>query len=347
MNQKLLFFKRLSRLQNRFGSLWPLIISQITMIGVFAAATFGYMYVEGWSAWDSFYMVVITLSTVGYGELYPLSEQGRVLTTLLIFAGVGNFAFILGAFSQLLVDGNIHKFLRRRRVLKTIGKMNGHTVVCGYGRIGAVVVDEFINADLDVVVIERAPELVEQLEMEGIPHLQGDATDDTLLEQAGLARAKSLVAALASDADNVYIVLSANQLNPEMNIVARASAPCYVSKLKLAGADRVFLPHHAGGMHMANAVIRPTVTSVIELVNSRSETTFQIEEWLVGRHSELVGKELASSGIRERFNLTVLGVKQFQGDVVMNPSPDFCIGAGDTIIAVGFPEAFRRFEEVV
>lgn len=347
MKHKPSLFKRLMRLQDRFGSLWPLIISQVTVLFIFMLGTWGYMEVEGWTMWDSFYMVVITLATVGYGEVHPLSEQGRILTTLLIFAGVGNFAFILGAFSQLLVDGNIHKFLRRRRVLKKIDRMKGHTVVCGYGRIGSVVVDEFLNAGIEVVVIEQNPKLVEELEIEGIPHLYGDATDDAILSQAGLARAKSLVAALASDADNVYIALSANQINPDMNIIARASSPCHVSKLKLAGADRVFLPHHAGGLHMANAIIRPTVTSVIELVNSRSEMTFQIEEWTVRDESELVGKKLMDSGIRQRFDLIVLSIKKYDSTILMNPSPESVIDAGDTIIAVGFPDGFRRFEEIV
>ncbi len=345
--QKPSLFKRLMRLQDRFGSLWPLMISQVTGIAIFLAGTIGYMEIEGWTMWDSFYMVVITLATVGYGEVHPLSEQGRILTAMLIFAGVGNFAFIFGAFSQLLVDGNIHKFLRRRRVFKKIDVMRGHTVVCGYGRIGSVVVDEFINAGIEVVVIEHNPKLVEELEIEGIPHLAGDATDDAILNKAGLAHAKSLVAALASDADNVYIALSANQINPDMNIIARASAPCYVSKLKLAGADRVFLPHHAGGMHMANAIIRPTVTSVMELVNSRSEMTFQIEEWTVSAESELVDKKLMDSGIRQRFDLIVLGIKKSDGTILMNPAPESIIHVGDTLIAVGFPEGFRRFEEIV
>ncbi len=232
-------------------------------------------------------------------------------------------------------------------MFKKIDSMRGHAVVCGYGRIGSVVVDEFINAGIEVVVIEQDPKLVEELEIEGSPHLYGDATTDEILNKAGLARAKSLVAALASDADNVYITLSANQINPDMNIIARASAPCYVSKLKLAGADRVFLPHHAGGLHMANAIIRPTVTSVIELVNSRSDMTFQIEEWAVSPKSELVGKALMDSGIRQRFDLIVLGIKKSDSTILMNPASDSVIHAGDTIIAVGFPDGFKKFEEIV
>lgn len=232
-------------------------------------------------------------------------------------------------------------------MFKKIDNMRGHTVVCGYGRIGSVVVDEFINAGIEVVVIEKDPKLVSELEIEGIPHLAGDATDEAILSKAGLAHAKSLVAALASDADNVYIALSGNQINPDMDIIARASAPCYVSKLKLAGADRVFLPHHAGGMHMANAIIRPTVTSVMELVNSRSEMTFQIEEWFISENSELVNKALKDSGIRQRFDLIVLGIKKFDDRIIMNPSSESVIHAGDTLIAVGFPEGFKKFEEIV
>lgn len=335
------------RWRERFGVVWPLIISQVSMVFVFVLAILGYMHVEGWTAWDSFYMTVITLATVGYGEVHPLSTEGRVLTTILIFAGVGNFAFILGAFSQLLVEGKIHRILRRRRVLKNIGKLEGHSIVCGYGRIGSVIVEEFLNNEMPTVVIERDPNLVQRLEEEGIPHLAGDATDDNILAQAGLPKAHALITALPVDADNVYVVLSARQLNPLVNIVARASTPAHVSKLKFAGAQRVFLPHHQGGLHMAYAVLRPRLTNIIELVQTRSDLNLRIEEWQISSQSELVGKSLREADIRSRFDVIILGIKRPDGSMYFNPDRSSILYAGDTLIMVGFPEGLEEFQNIV
>lgn len=347
MEGKLPLSTRLYRLRNRFGSLWPLLISQFTLLCVFVFATFGYMHIEGWSAWDSFYMVVITLSTIGYGEVHPLSSQGRVLTTVVIFAGVGNFAFIIGAFSQLLVEGKLYKYMGRRRVLKAIAKLRGHCIVCGYGRIGSVVAKELMEEGVPLVVIENDPAMVETLENEGILHLAGDATNDELLQAAGIAHARALVAALSLDSANVYVVLSAHQINPDMLIVARASEPSHISKLKLAGAERVFLPHHLGGLRMAQSILRPTVTSFIELAHTRSDLTIQMEELEVGETSVLVGKSLLESGIRPQFNLIIIGVKRPDGTMHFNPESTYILQARDTLIAVGFSDNFRRFQEIL
>lgn len=347
MDHKPKFIARMRRLRNRFGALWPLVVSQISILCVFGLATLGYMHVEGWSAWDSFYMTVITLSTVGFGEVHPLSSEGRMLTTVLIFAGVGNFAFILGAFSQLLVEGNVYRFLGRRRVLKSIAKLRNHCIVCGYGRIGSVVARELMEEGVPLVVIESEPAVIKQLEVDGVLHLPGDATSDELLKLAGIEHARALIAALPLDSANVYVVLSARQINPELTIVARASEHSHISKLKLAGAQRVFLPHHLGGLRMAQSILRPTVTSFIELAHSRSDISIQMEELLVGLESELVGKKLMDSGIRARFNLIIIAVKLPDGTMQFNPDSNYVLHGGDTLIAVGFPDGFKKFQELL
>lgn len=319
-------------------------ISQMSILGVVVLAVYGYMELEGWSMADAVYMVVITLSTVGFGEVQPLSTEGRILTSFLILTGVGNFAFILGAFSQLLVEGKFFHIIGSRRVLKTIGKLRGHCVVCGYGRIGSVVVKEMIAEGHDVVVIEHDPEAVRVLQEEGILYIDGDATSDDVLLKSGIANAKSLITALSEDAANVYVVLSAREMNKDgLQIVSRASAHQRVSKLKQAGADSVILPNHIGGLRLAQSVLRPTVTSFMELANRRSTIDIQMEELTIHEGSAFVGKDLIESELRPKFNLIVIAIKKQGQDMIFNPDGRTVLEAGNTIVAVGAQEKLDEF----
>ncbi|MCG8529122.1 MAG: potassium channel protein [Desulfovibrionales bacterium] len=337
------FTVRIIRLRNQLGVFWPLMVSQISILGVVILAVYGYMELEGWSASDAIYMVVITLSTVGFGEVQPLSTEGRLLTSFLILAGVGNFAFILGAFSQLLVEGKFFQIIGSRRVLKTIGKLSGHCVVCGYGRIGSVVVQEMIAEGQDVVVIENDPEAIHLLREDGLLHIEGDATSDEVLVQSGIKNAKNLITALSEDAANVYVVLSAREMNPNLHIVSRASMPARVSKLKQAGADSVLLPNHIGGLRLAQSVLRPNVTSFMELAYHRGTMAIQMEELTITKGSELVGKDFIQSQLRPKFNLIVIAIKKQGQDMLFNPDGRTVLDAGDTIIVVGAQEMLKEF----
>lgn len=341
------FLTRVLRLRNQLGFFWPLVISQLSLVTVSLGAIYGYMLIEGWNFWDSFYMVVITLSTIGFGEVHPLSQEGRVLTTFVILTGVGNFAFILGAFSQLLVEGRLFKLLGRRRVLKTISKLRNHCIICGYGRIGSVVAQEIMEEGYDIVVIENDPKTLERLEEEGVLHISGDATSDEVLAEAGISHAKSLIASLSEDSQNVYVVLSARQLNRDINIVARAGAQAHMSKLKLAGANVVLMPNRIGGVRMAQSVLRPTVTSFMELAHKKTSQDIQMEELTISDTSELVGKNLIESGIRPRFNLIIIAIKKVGQEMTFNPEPKTVLHAGDTVIAVGSTKSFQQFEEIL
>ncbi|MFV0420783.1 potassium channel family protein [Oleidesulfovibrio sp.] len=338
---------RIIRMRNKVGTFWPLVISQLSMFVVFFVAVFAYMHIEGWDFWDSCYMVVITLSTVGFQEVHPMSTQGRILTTVLILTGVGNFAFILGAFSQMLVEGKFFKAFGRRRVLKSIAKLRGHSIVCGYGRIGRVVAEEIMHEGGSVVVIEQDIESVKLLDEQGILHLCGDATSDQVLEEANIRHASNLIAALELDSANVYVVLSARQFNPDLHIVARAGAESHISKLQHAGADKVLLPHRIGGLRMAQSVLRPTVTSFVELTQRGGGMDIQMEELLINSDSELTGKALMDSGIRARFNLIVIAVKDSEGNMHFNPASDFVIKAGHTLIVVGSTDNLAAFQSVL
>jgi len=279
---------------------------------------------------------------VGFGEVQPLSPQGRLLTTGLILAGVGNFAFILGAFSQLLVEGKFFQIIGSRRVLKTISKLKDHCVVCGYGRIGSVVVQEIIADGRDVVVIENDSDAIDRLKEDGILNIEGDATSDEVLSQAGIENAKSLITALSEDAANVYVVLSAREMNQQLHIVSRSSSPQRVSKLKQAGADSVILPNYIGGLRLAQSVLRPTVTSFMELAHRRSTIDIQMEELTIGINSPFVGKEFIESELRPKFNLIVIAIKKQGEDMIFNPDVRTVLDAGDTIVAVGAQEMLKE-----
>lgn len=330
----------------KLGSFWSIVLGMIYLSLVFLIGVGYYMGVEEWDLPSSFYMVVITLSTVGYMEVNELSNGGRIFTAFLIMGGVGGFVYIAGAFAQVLIDGRLQIMWGKHKMMKEIGKLKNHFIICGYGRIGNIVVREIMNEGHDVVVIEQTPELIDKMEQEGILCIEGDATSDQVLINAGLLHAKSLISALTSEAANVYVTLTARQLNPDITIVARAGDKSHISRLELAGADRVVLPHFIGGLRMAQNVLRPTVTNFIELA-VRGGIDLQMEELEVTPSSELVDKDLIESKIRPRFNLIVIAIKRASGDMVFNPGPKEVINANDTLLAVGKKTNLSEIKEIL
>lgn len=335
---------RIRAFKDRWGPLFQLFLGFALMALIFAGGVCVYMFIEGWSFVDSFYMVVITLSTVGFGEIQPLSDRARLLTSGIIILGVGNFAYIVSSFSQMLVDGHLHTHLWRRKVQRRIDRLENHYIICGYGRIGAVVAQEILKVSPEVVVIEHDPELVEQLKREGIMHLQGDATDDAMLMAAGIKRAKSIVTALTDEAANVYVTLTARQLNPGISIIARANNASHITRLEFAGADRVVLPHLIGGVRMAHTVLRPTVTDFLDLA-VRGNIDLQLEQLVVGPASRYVGATLMESNIRKDYDLIIVAIKREDGQLVFNPGPREELRSGDTLISLGRPSDLQRIGE--
>lgn len=337
----------MARVRQRYGSFAPFILSLANLLVIFFGAILGYMYLEGWSYFDSFYMVVITLATVGFQEVHPLSENGRIFTALLILFGVGNFAFLVGSFTQILVEGRLHTVWGRRRLQKTIDKLKNHIIVCGFGRIGSIAAREIIREGLPVVVIEKSPALIEKMEEKEVLYVSGDATADDVLERAGIMRAKALIAALSNEAANVYVCLIVRQLRPDLRIVARADSEEHITRLKRAGADRVLMPHILGGVRMAQSVVKPAVTSFLEMALVERDLDLQMEELVISERSELSGKNLIESKIRQRFNLIVIGLKKASGEMLFNPVADTVLKAGDTIIVVGSQDNLGRLWEIV
>ncbi|MEF2145905.1 MAG: potassium channel protein [Desulfovibrionaceae bacterium] len=326
--------RRMYETKQRLGMFWNLIVGSILLILIFIIGVCGFMWIEGWDFVSSFYMVVITLSTVGYGEVHPLSSTGRMFAALLIMSGVGGFMYIVASFSQVLVEGRLHVLWGRRRMQKAIGKLDNHFIVCGYGRIGSVVVQEIRNEGHIPVVIEQSQDLIQKMELEGILCVEGDATDDELLLSVGLRKAKALISALSSEAANVYVTLTARQLCPTLTIIARASQQSHISRLELAGADRVVMPHLIGGVRMAQNVLRPTVTNFLEIA-MRGSIDLQMEELLVPKDSYLPGKNIIESEIRPKHNLIIIAIKKRDGEMIFNPGPKEVIQMDDTLLMVG------------
>ncbi len=338
---------RAARLRYRLGAWGPLFGGCVALALVFCLGIVGYMRVEGWSFFDSLYQVIITLSTVGFQEVYPLTRNGRILTMLLIVSGVGAFAYLVGSFTQVLVEGRLQQFLGRRRMQKIIDGLSDHVIVCGYGRIGSIVAREILAENVATVVVESSPDVVQLLEEQGIPYVQGDATADETLLAAGLMRAKTLVAALTQESANVYVTLTARQLNPGLRIVARADAQGHIQRLQRAGAEQVLVPHLYGGVRMAQSVLRPTVTNFLELAGRSGPIDLQMEELQVTEHAEIRNQNLIEARIRPRFNLIVIAIKKACGDMIFNPQPQAVLEPGDTMILVGKKDNLDHLREIL
>ena len=312
-----------------------LVIVCFLSIVMIITGTLGYMVIEGWDVLDALYMTVITVASVGYSEVQSLSPVGRIYTMVLIFSGLGFFVYVAGAVVQFMVEGQIRNALGRRRLDKKINKLENHYIVCGYGRIGRVLCKRLKSKPIDLVVIEKDPDQIPVMDADGVLYLSGDAASEMLLLKAGIERARGLVAVLATDTDNVFLVLTARQLNKTIEIIARAGLEGSKAKLKAAGADRVESPYAMGAANMANRILRPTVTTFLDLAFTHDRKDIQMEEIPVGENSALVGKMLKDSGIRQNFNLIIIAIKKSDGNMLFNPSFEATINGGETLIAVG------------
>lgn len=295
----------------------------------------GYMVIEKWSFMDALYMTVITLATVGYGEVHEISPEGRLFTVILIFLGVGFFLYVVGNVIQFLVEGRIRHVLGRRILDKQISKLKDHFIVCGYGRMGRALCRYLIQKYIDFVVIEKNPKRVPVMNEDGILYVVGAATDEASLIKAGIERAKGIISVLGTDADNVFLVLIAKGLNPEIFVVARANQNETEKTLYTAGTDKVVSPFALGARRMAHAILRPTVIHFLELAFSDDSTDINVEEIPVSVSSRLVNVSLQESGFRQDFNLIVISIRKADGTMCFNPKASHRFEAGDTIIAVG------------
>jgi len=330
------------------NSIKHIVLSLLLTLFICVAGTAGYMIIEGWNLLDSIYMTVTTIATVGYGEVHEVSRNGRIFTILLIFCGVGFCLYIAGAIVQFMVEGRIRDVLGRRRLDKKIGRLKNHYIVCGYGRIGKMLCKNLmIRKDFDLIVIENNKELIPVMEEDGILYLPADAGDELNLIKAGIKAARGLAAVLATDADNVFLVLSARQLNPRLNITARATRNEAKSKLLAAGANSVVSPYDIGAISMAQRILRPAVTTFLDLAFTEQRKDIKMEEIPVSASSSIINIMLKDSGIRQNYNLIIIAIKKQDGSMLFNPSFETKIQAGDTVIAVGEDANLQKFEKIL
>ncbi|PIE75392.1 MAG: potassium channel protein [Deltaproteobacteria bacterium] len=295
----------------------------------------GYTLIEGWSFFDSLYMTVITLTTVGFQEVNTLSGNGRFFTIFLILLG-GSFAiYAAGVIVQFVVEGEIRSILGRKRLENSIKKISNHTILCGYGRIGSIVCKSLIQKKIPVVVIEKNAELTEILDSKKIPNISDDSTNERALSFAGIEKASNLIAALGTDTDNVFLVLTARQMNPDLFIVARCSYQSSRQKLFAAGANLVESPYELGAARIAMRIERPTVTDFLDSALASENERIQMEEIPVEKGSYMCKKTLMESGLRKEYNLMVISIKKHNGTMLFNPSFDAVIEANDTMIVIG------------
>lgn len=307
--------------------------SLVVLSGVFIFGTIGYVLIEGWSWPDALYMAVITLATVGFGEVHPLSDGGRLFTSFLILLGVGTVAYGLGALVDYVVNAELSGELRRRRMLRTLEQVRGHVIVCGFGRVGEHSADTLRQNKRTVVVIDNEEARAARARASGYLTLIGDATHDETLRQAGLERAAGLLVCTGDDSHNLFIVLSARTLNPGLVIVARSIAPETESKMLRAGASRVISPYQIGGRRMANAFLRPNVAEFLEGVSLDSGQELWIEEITIEAHSPLVGQSLRQVDMRRRTGVTLLAILRHNG--LTPPDAEVIFQIDDRLIVIG------------
>lgn len=325
-----------------------LIFATIMLILIVSMGTVGYMILEKWNFLDSLYMTVITLTTVGFGEIHPVSDQGRILTMTILVSGLGVVGYLVGTLTQILVEGQLLRIMGRKKLERKIEKLKDHIIICGYGRVGRIICEEIYRSKpTALVVIDSDSTVTAKIEEDGHLYLLGDATEELFLLRAGIRRAKGLATALDSEADNVYITLTAKGLNPNLYIIARAGRIGSEKKLLQAGANHVVSPHQIGGYRMAQALLRPSVTEFIDFATHDPNTGMGMEEIPVRPSSKLSDVALVDSGIRKNLDLIIVAIKKADGKMLFNPASHTIIQIGDTLIALGQRSSLIELEQLL
>lgn len=300
----------------------------------------GYSVIEDVNILDSLYMTVITLSTTGYKEVFPLSDAGRVLTMVLILFGITIFLYALREINLVLFEG---KFFQERKMQKKISQLENHYIICGYGRMGTKIAQELKKRKKSFVILEKEFDNPENFE--DYQYIAGDATEDENLLKAGIEKAQGLVSVLSTDIENTFTTLSARGLNPSLKIIARAEDESSREKLLKAGANRVVLPYEIGGYRITQALLRPTVVDFIDEVFSRTDLGLEIEEVKINNDSNLNGKSIEQSKIRSDFNTIIVGIYRSSGKLIYNPGSETMIEEGDDLIVIGERDKLDKLQE--
>jgi voltage-gated potassium channel len=324
-----------------------LYVSFTLLVLIVLVGTLGYAGIQGWGLLDSLFMTVITLTTVGFGEIHPLTDTGRIFTILLIISGMIVVAVIVAEFTRFLVEGEIRSYMDRRQTKRAIEKLKDHYIICGYGRIGSVIAHELHEHNVPFVVVDLSPEKIDEIAKKGYPTVNGNSVDEDVLLAAGITRAKGLIAAVGSPADNVYITISAKALAPHISVMGRAHDETAEKRLRSAGADQVVCPYSIGGRRMANLILRPAVVEFTDLTVGKRDLELAIEEMKVMIGSSLIGKTIVDSEIRTKFGVIIVAILRPNEKMVFNPEPLSVIHENDTLIALGQIQSLKALSSAV
>jgi len=319
----------------------------ILLLIILAIGVSGYMILSGDSFINSLYMTIITMTNVGISEVHQLKNEEKVFTIFLILTIITVFGYDVSAFTEYMISGQLFQHLKLKKVQKKIGKLEGHTIVCGYGRNGKQSILKLQNYNQEVVVVERDKEHSDLLDAEGIINVEGDATTDESLLKAGIERASNLITALPSDADNLFVVLTASQLNINCRIISRASSDTSFGKLKFAGADNVIMPDKLGGAHMASLVVTPDLLEFVDRLAIEGEHIANLEEVAINDlPSMYLGKTILDLDLRRQTGCTVIGIKKPKGDYLINPESTEIMKKDTILIVLGRPEQILKLRKL-
>lgn len=321
-----------------------LILLVIIVIGVT-----GYMLIEGDNFLNALYMTVITTSTVGFGEIHQLSGPGKIFTMFLILSSFGTYAYAISIITTHFVEGQLSDFLvGGRRNKSKVKKMDNHVIICGYGRNGQQAAHELLAHKQSFVVVENRHDVIMQHISDDIRFVEGDATNDDILEKANVKKARALISTLPNDADNLFVALTARSLNPDMKIISRASNESSDKKLKVAGVDNVVMPERVGGAHMATLVAKPDIMEFLERLSVHGTAPTNLEEIVCSElPEEVMDKTIYEIGIRKKTGANIIGFKTPDGEFIINPSPDLSVTRGSKLFVLGTPEQIRNMKLMI
>jgi len=337
-NQSVMKFSKISKLR----------YALILLFLVFILGTTGFMLVEKYSFLDAIYMTVITVATVGFKEIHPLSDAGKIFTILLILTSMGTFVYAISVITTTIVDGEFKSYFKDFRTNAEIKKMKNHVIVCGYGRNGKQAVAELCNNNYPFIIIEQNHGVINESVSDSNMHfIEGDATTDEILLKAGVKSAKAVITSLPLDADNLFVVLSARALNPDLTIISRATSDSSEKKLKMAGADSIVLPEKIGGAHMATLVLKPDVVEFLQNISVYESTSVNLEEIFCSEMPDkFLNKTLAELDIRNKTGANIIGFKTSEGEYIINPLPETPMLKDAKIFVLGTPVQIIKMKEL-
>jgi voltage-gated potassium channel len=317
------------------------VLAVALLISIVVGGTIGFHFTEGWPLWRAFYVTVLGITTV---DLPPMSVAGQAFTVVLLFAGVSTALYTFTLLATVVVEGGLPKRLQRRRVGRMLDTIKDHFIVCGYGRIGSIVAERFRRQGVPYVVVERDPERLQAAIDAGALAIEADASREDALKRVGIDRARGLIAAVGTDAENVYAVLTARVLRPDLFIVGRAETEDATEKLKRAGADRVISPYQIGAVQIAQTALRPAVVEFVELATSTDNLDLAIEQVTIAPKSPLANHSIIEANLRQRFGVIVVGIQREDRRMEFNPEPDTSIRGGDKLVVLGRPNSLKQLE---